>query len=1223
MAYAVKDVQFGTETKWFLILFNFFRMKEKALGRILILIFIIAAGQCENTFGQSTCERSFLLYETFGSEYDFDEYVRHPHVVNYKFADDDKTNNSHGPLGDEGSYAVTYNPFLVHKGFLKKLDHTSDDLRGGMLVVNAKGTSEVFYRRTVVEALPADELQVSFALLAWSGSNIEFRILDAETMEIIDSKSTGRISKSEWTEHNFKFPPILHKKYIFELKNITTGAGGNDFAIDDVRIEQRNVQVPKGYHFTGAQDKNWGNPNNWICNNEPNDSGDEVYIYSDCEITTNDFKGKEWGNIRLSEGNLTIVNDEGNKVFRQQDEAKLIGEGHTLFIRNQKGKFYIDLKQTENLHLVIENSKSNLIFTNTEYGKLRLKSLTLSEDFVKRLNLERLVLELEDGLYWKNGLLKGKGGVDINGVSIPAGEITGKVVFLARRDESGKVKKAHLVSVPSNIKALFGSYKKINKIEFEFQQYIDNKKDEWYSLTSPVIGGNLSEWKNLGGANDGLLDIKSNNLYVWKENGYASHGEWGNGFVAINPASAATGKGQCYSVHLASSKGAKSYRFSHTGKKFSAGDVEIAVTKTASSIQGHISGINRIGNPYWAPVSWDKIYSRSEVRNNFYPTIYIWDGAHGVFHYYQASGSLNDPKDIAIRQGLSSNESVFNGVIPEGRGFFVVMKPTSSASALKLKESDKIFTKKPGSARKSGKVQPNHLLLELTNTKSHDKDRVLLAFREGSSVQKDEWDASKNNTAKYIIFSSILRDEDVAIDTRPVKAGSNKFSYPLRTWVANKGTYEISIPKGYGVPGNMKCMLTDLKSGKTVELVQGEKGYVFDYQYEPSGKRFEINLQLESVNIHGIVKGYTGAPYKDMKLCWKNEAGMKYFSTNENGEFSGQVLKTKGQLDLNFSYPEIPSASYSIFDQLAFIRHAEGQEKLALPLVADMNNDGKLNELDLEEIGRLTVMETTDAPWMTLNSRGENQPYYRLTESSLTGELNFVVAPKGDLDVDKGGEQEQRDELKLHTEFRDEGESWSLELSADRAEWLNGIQGAINIPNGFAVEQVNSTLDNLRINSEQLRSGELLFSWVDAKGNPKEFQRNKAFLSLKLTHDGSGIEEADVDLTSVKIASEASARGNKRLNVLYEKLKINQVLGFESANNKIFNVYPTFVSDQLTIESDIAAYTCSLYNIEGGLVYSKNAGKKELINLSNLSEGIYLLKIQWQGEQLIHRIVKK
>lgn len=74
--------------------------------------------------------------------------------------------------------------------------------------------------------------------------------------------------------------------------------------------------------------------------------------------------------------------------------------------------------------------------------------------------------------------------------------------------------------------------------------------------------------------------------------------------------------------------------------------------------------------------------------------------------------------------------------------------------------------------------------------------------------------------------------------------------------------------------------------------------------------------------------------------------------------------------------------------------------------------------------------------------------------------------------------------------------------------------------------------------------------------------------------------------------------------------------------NSIFKIYPNPVTDILTIESTTSeTFTLQLYNLSGQLQLSKTFSEKDQIDLSNISQGVYYIRIWNEYSSIVRKIV--
>ncbi len=125
-------------------------------------------------------------------------------------------------------------------------DHTTADVNGSVLVINAGSTQQGIYQRTV-----AVTQGVSYRLSLWfylvnSSSTVDMQIRDVSTKAILATYSTGYIGTEDvWTQYVFNFAVPVNctsrsssgNIEIF-IKNTSSSDYGNDYYVDDIQLQQ-------------------------------------------------------------------------------------------------------------------------------------------------------------------------------------------------------------------------------------------------------------------------------------------------------------------------------------------------------------------------------------------------------------------------------------------------------------------------------------------------------------------------------------------------------------------------------------------------------------------------------------------------------------------------------------------------------------------------------------------------------------------------------------------------------------------------------------------------------------------------------------------------------------------------------------------------------------------------------------------------------------------------
>lgn len=141
------------------------------------------------------------------------------------------------PAGDhtlwpEGLYTVVADPSSIHQNFAACGDHTSGS--GNMMVVNANPVPEkVVWRSGSVNVLPNTDYNLSFWFASVTNTNPAQLIWNVNG-ENIGSQYDATTTNCQWVNAVAKWNSGNNTTAVFDIINLNTIAGGNDFAIDDI-----------------------------------------------------------------------------------------------------------------------------------------------------------------------------------------------------------------------------------------------------------------------------------------------------------------------------------------------------------------------------------------------------------------------------------------------------------------------------------------------------------------------------------------------------------------------------------------------------------------------------------------------------------------------------------------------------------------------------------------------------------------------------------------------------------------------------------------------------------------------------------------------------------------------------------------------------------------------------------------------------------------------------
>lgn len=225
---------------------------------------------------------------------------------------------------------------------------------------------------------------------------------------------------------------------------------------------------------------------------------------------------------------------------------------------------------------------------------------------------------------------------------------------------------------------------------------------------------------------------------------------------------------------------------------------------------------NFIGNPY--PAFFNICYMDYESP------IVVWDARNDTYNTYVPA----DGDEYALRPFES----------------FFCQKPADVDAITFYKEGRQTDAKGglPASAKVRNTLSSDRLLINLTLSDGEMTDRTRVVINENATADYDLGrDASKfmsNNSNATQIYSVSAKGERFSINERPLAEGT----VTLGTQFGKTGTYTLAL----GNHGDAAVVLTDLLTGKSINLTENAEGYTFEAQAGQSGSRFVLSIALDS-----------------------------------------------------------------------------------------------------------------------------------------------------------------------------------------------------------------------------------------------------------------------------------------------------------------------------------------------------------------------------------------
>jgi gliding motility-associated-like protein len=142
------------------------------------------------------------------------------------------TGGTYGLLSNEGQYAVSTSPSLVHNNFMNCGDHTTGN--GNMLIANGAATPNTIVWSQTVTVAPNTNYAFSFwqmnVLNTNATSNLQLYINNAPISAIVPTNPTACV----WDENTGFWNSGSSTSAVLSIVNQSVVGSGNDFAIDDI-----------------------------------------------------------------------------------------------------------------------------------------------------------------------------------------------------------------------------------------------------------------------------------------------------------------------------------------------------------------------------------------------------------------------------------------------------------------------------------------------------------------------------------------------------------------------------------------------------------------------------------------------------------------------------------------------------------------------------------------------------------------------------------------------------------------------------------------------------------------------------------------------------------------------------------------------------------------------------------------------------------------------------
>lgn len=157
--------------------------------------------------------------------------------------------SSGGESAGEGNYYVTKDPNNTHSGFSSFGDHTTGS--GNMMVINGSGVAgKTMWQETVSVTAGRNWTFSLWMASAVSGTPAVLQVYINNTLQ--GTTFTAPSTAGTWQQFSLNWTSTGTNSATIRLVDSNTAAGGNDFAIDDIRLVPEASTYAAGAFIAGA-----------------------------------------------------------------------------------------------------------------------------------------------------------------------------------------------------------------------------------------------------------------------------------------------------------------------------------------------------------------------------------------------------------------------------------------------------------------------------------------------------------------------------------------------------------------------------------------------------------------------------------------------------------------------------------------------------------------------------------------------------------------------------------------------------------------------------------------------------------------------------------------------------------------------------------------------------------------------------------------------------------
>ena len=292
--------------------------------------------------------------------------------------------------------------------------------------------------------------------------------------------------------------------------------------------------------------------------------------------------------------------------------------------------------------------------------------------------------------------------------------------------------------------------------------------------------------------------------------------------------------------------------------------------------------------------------------------------------------------------------------------------------------------------------------------------------------------------------------------------------------------------------------------------------------------------------------------------------------------------------------------------------------------LSDVPSDGKILDGQTLILWWPTVEEGYEVGSVLMNGTD-------ITEQFFSRTYNHVV--KVVTDVSAGGRVPENATLKIYEPVLDEGYELvyvSLNGSDIKDQFKDGIYSLTMKEDVMLVVKAKEIDKMFKLTIDEIEGGSIDvqvyvggdLADVPADGNIKN--GTMLMISEPVLEDGYELVSVMLNEEDITALFEEGVYFHTMRQDVTISVKTNYVSGVEEEQADRVRIYPNPFAESCVVSGVAAGTSVRVFNMTGACVFSKVAGTGETeIRLSGLASGVYILKLEKDGDSSCHKLIRK